>query len=184
LLLAIKGSIFASLLSPLHLGGAADVNDPDFFITLEFIVDFVGILNDVAFRDSSVPIMGSGMSLTDLKTLSDSEMVSALQRQFLFIADVLRKNDIETTKLIAGLLGAAIQDYLENHLACAPSMDAASRSLESFFMSLCTGMIKQESPPDLTALGMLCAGVSMTQKYQGAKTTSDLLETLRRKLTS
>jgi hypothetical protein len=58
-------------------------------------------------------LVSHSMSAKDVAGLERREMTAVLQRQFLFFCDVLRKAGVPTDNLIAALLGASIQDYVE-----------------------------------------------------------------------
>ncbi|WP_338829139.1 hypothetical protein [Bradyrhizobium sp. 27S5] len=123
-------------------------------------------------RDVPFPVMSTSASIKELEALDSQEKTAALQRQFLYMADVLRKCGIPTDNLIAALLGAAIQDYTENAMLQLideerrrhPAYPATLTVLAQFMTAQGTMMVNQGIPAGLLGVSMMNAGIAVAQK--------------------
>jgi hypothetical protein len=123
-------------------------------------------------RDVPIPLISSSMSATQLARLDDRDMIAALQRHFLYVCDVLRKAGVSTDNMIAALLGASIQDFIENAMlkliekeqAKDPSYPATLAVLGKFMSAQGSMMVNQGIPAGLLGMSMVSAGTIVAMK--------------------
>ena len=123
-------------------------------------------------RDVPIPLMSSSMSATELARLDGRDMTAALQRHFLYVCDVLRTAGVPTDNMIAALLGASIQDYIENAMLKLvekerekdPSYPATLTVLGQFMSAQGLMMVNQGIPAGLLGISMMNAGTVVAMK--------------------
>jgi len=123
-------------------------------------------------RDVPLEMISSSMSAKELVALDGREMTAALQRHFLYMCDVLRKCGVPTDNMIAALLGASIQDYIENAMLKLieeerrrdPSYPATLTVLGQFMKAQGTMMVNQGIPAGLLGVSMMNAGIAVALK--------------------
>ena len=123
-------------------------------------------------RDVPVPVISSSMSVNELARLDSREMTAALQRHFLHFCDVLRKCDIPTDNMIAALLAASIQDYIDNAMLMLieaerkrdPDYPATLTVLGQFMKAQGNMMVNQGIPAGLLGISMMNAGIVVARK--------------------
>lgn len=122
-------------------------------------------------RDVPFSVMSTSASIKELEALDSQEKTAALQRQFLYMADVLRKCGIPSDNVIAALLGSAIQDYAENATLRIieeerrrdPAYPATLTVLAQFMKAQGTMMVNQGIPAGLLGVAMMNAGIRLCE---------------------
>jgi hypothetical protein len=135
-------------------------------------------------RDVPIPPMSSSMSATELAGLDSRDMTAALQRHFLYICDVLRKAGVPTDNMIAALLGASIQDYIENAMLKLieaerkkdPDYPATLTVLGQFMNAQGTMMVNQGIPAGLLGVSMMNAGIVVAMKELSREKVVDAIK--------
>ncbi|MDA9426249.1 hypothetical protein [Bradyrhizobium sp. CCBAU 53380] len=123
-------------------------------------------------RDVPFSAMSLSASVDDLMALDAQGKTAALQRQFLYMCDILRKSGIPTDNLIAAMLGSSIQDYIENAMLKLieeerrrdPEFPATLTVLGEFMKAQGGMMVNQGIPAGLLGVAMLNAGIAVAQK--------------------
>jgi hypothetical protein len=113
----------------------------------------------------------------NLKALESKRAREVLQRTFLHIADILRHSDVEPPGIIAALLGAAIQDYIENELLGEveaakknlPGIPPTFAALYNFMRAFGTMMANQGCSAGIVGLAMSHAGLDVAKKEFSAE---------------
>lgn len=127
---------------------------------------------NIELTDVPYPMPSVRLSITELASKPNGEITAALQRTFLYMCDVMRKADVPTANLVAGLLGAGMQDYLEKAMlqeieterAAHPNFPASLTVLTRFMHAFGGMLEKLEVPPGLVGVGMMNAGLVLARK--------------------
>jgi|ERR1700730_2006617 len=145
-------------------------------------------MSTVNFEFQDCKVMGSSrLSLTELKTFPSAKICEILQRQFLHIADVMRHSDIASSNIVASLLSAAIQDFIENELLQQvesakkkhPDIPQTFTAMYNFLRALGLMMANQGCSAGIVGLAMSHAGIDVA----GTEFSSDtILRNLQAKL--
>jgi hypothetical protein len=122
--------------------------------------------------DVPLPIISSSLSVNELVSLNSREITAALQRHFLHVCDVLRKCYIPTDNMNAALLGACIQDYIENAMLKLieterkrdPDYPATLKVLGQFMKAQGSMMVNQGIPAGLLGISMMNSGIVVALK--------------------
>ena len=112
------------------------------------------------------------MSAADLARDDGKKTAQVLQREFLFIGDLLHSAGVSRNDVIASLLAASIQDFIDNALNDLinaerrknPNSAASLTVLGDFMSAQGRMMCNQGVPHALLGIAMMNAGVVLAQQ--------------------